>query len=102
MNLHDEIILASDLQRLYQIEADLAELSLSLIPEQREVLAKVISKLETFSDIHKVRTQDMLTFRDKIKIARDEYGSLQRKYTATTELLNTKQEVINKLLNEKI
>jgi len=103
MNINDHIILQSDMGRLWEALGDLSDFASKVDnAEEKEALLRIIFKFEKFSDIHRVRTYDLITYREKIEKARVEYRSLKLKYDGLTELVDSQKQVINKIMNEKM
>ena len=98
---HLQIQAAADLSRFYKLIDSVSELS-EKHPQIKAEAAKIIAKLDTLSEVHKVRNLDYFDLVDKIDIARSEYASLKRQNEALTEHNKTLQGAINKVLNDNI
>jgi hypothetical protein len=96
MKVEDDLLIQADLSTLYWVLGEVA----NKVKEDNDFI-KVLLELEQFVEIHKTRTRDMVTYRDTIKKARDEYRSLNLKYKGTKELLDTTRDMLNKVMNEK-
>lgn len=97
MKKADDLLLRADLDILYWV---LGEVS-SKVKEDNEFI-KVLLQLEQFVEIHKVRTKDMITYRDTIDKAREEYQSLHLKYKGTKEALEQTRKILNQVINTKM
>lgn len=95
----DDLLLRADLETLYGVLSRLAEYAKG--KEEKE-LVQLLLHLEKFVEIHKTRTSDMVTYRDTIEKARDEYRSLHLKYKGTKEQLDATQKVLHNIMNEKL
>ena len=93
----DDLLMRADLDTLYGLLSKLSEKA----KEDREMLP-ILLKLEEFVEIHKTRTRDMVTYRDTINKAREEYRSLYLKYTGTKETLEVTKKVLNEVMNAKM
>lgn len=103
MDINDQIILQSDLGKLWEALGDLSDYAQKVDnAEEREKLLRIIFKFEKFSDIHRVRTYDLITYREKIEKARVEYRSLKLRYDGLKELTESQKNVINRIMNEKM
>ena len=97
MKIEDDILLQADLKVLYWVLGEVAEKA-----KEDNDFIKVLLQLEQFVEIHKTRTNDMVTYRDTIEKARNEYRSLRLKYDGTKELLNTTKTMLDKVMNDKL
>ena len=95
----DDLLLRADLETLYGVLSRLAEYA--KVKEEKELI-QLLLHLEKFVEIHKTRTRDMVTYRDTIEKARDEYRSLHLKYKGTKEQLDATQKVLHNIMNEKL
>jgi hypothetical protein len=97
MNIKDDLLIKADLDVLYWVLDKVAD----KVKEDNDFI-KVLLQLEQFVEIHKTRTRDMVTYRDTIERAREEYRSLSLKYKGTSELLSETQSLLRKVMNEKM
>ena len=97
MSIKDDLLLRADLDTLYGALGMLSE----KCKEDNELI-KVLLHFEQFVEIHKTRTRDMVTYRDTIEKARNEYRSLKLKYDGTKEALKHTRDMLNKVMNQKI
>lgn len=97
MNIGDDLLLKADLDILYWVLGEVAE----KVKEDNDFI-KVLLQLEQFVEIHKTRTNDMVTYRDTIERARNEYRSLKLKYDGTKEMLTQTRSMLHKVMNEKL
>ena len=97
MSIKDDLLISADLSNLYWVLGELAEKA-----KEDDDLIKVLLQLEQFVETHKTRTRDMVTYRDTIERARNEYRSLKLKYDGTVEALNLKTKILSQVMNEKI
>lgn len=97
MSIEDDLLIQADLSTLYWVLGEVA----NKVKEDNDFI-KVLLELEQFVEIHKTRTRDMVTYRDTIKKAREEYRSLNQKYKGTQELLSTTRDMLTKVMNEKM
>lgn len=97
MSIKDDLLISADLDNLYWVLGQLAEKA-----KEDNDLIKVLLQLEQFVEIHKTRTRDMVTYRDTIERARNEYRSLKLKYDGTVDALNLKTKVLSQVMNEKM
>ena len=97
MNIADDLLLKADLDILYWVLGEVAE----KVKEDNDFI-KVLLQLEQFVEIHKTRTNEMVTYRDTIERARNEYRSLKLKYEGTKEMLTQTRSMLHKVMNEKL
>ena len=97
MKIEDELLIQADLKVLYWVLGEVAEKA-----KEDNDFIKVLLQLEQFVEIHKTRTNDMVTYRDTIEKARNEYRSLRLKYDGTKELLSTTKTMLDKVMNDKL
>lgn len=97
MKIEDDLLLQADLKVLYWVLGEVAEKA-----KEDNDFIKVLLQLEQFVEIHKTRTNDMVTYRDTIEKARNEYRSLRLKYDGTKELLGTTKTMLDKVMNDKL
>lgn len=97
MKIADDLLLNADLQVLYWVLGEVSK----KVKEDNEFI-KVLLQLEQFVEIHKTRTNDMVTYRDTIERARSEYRSLKLKYDGTSEALKHTRDMLNRVMNERI
>lgn len=97
MSIKDDLLISADLDNLYWVLGQLAEKA-----KEDDDFIKVLLQLEQFVEIHKTRTRDMVTYRDTIERARNEYRSLKLKYDGTVDALNLKTKVLSQVMNEKM
>lgn len=97
MKIEDDLLLQADLKVLYWVLGEVAEKA-----KEDNDFIKVLLQLEQFVEIHKTRTNDMVTYRDTIEKARNEYRSLRLKYDGTKELLSTTKTMLDKVMNDKL
>ena len=97
MSIKDDLLISADLDNLYWVLGQLAEKA-----KEDDDFIKVLLQLEHFVEIHKTRTRDMVTYRDTIERARNEFRSLKLKYDGTVDALNLKTKVLSQVMNEKM
>lgn len=97
MKIEDDLLIQADLSTLYWVLGEVA----NKVKEDNDFI-KVLLELEQFVEIHKTRTRDMVTYRDTIKKAREEYRSLNQRYKGMKEQLSTTQDMLSKVMNEKM
>jgi hypothetical protein len=97
MKIEDDLLLQADLKVLFWVLGEVAEKA-----KEDNDFIKVLLQLEQFVEIHKTRTNDMVTYRDTIEKARNEYRSLRLKYDGTKELLSTTKAMLDKVMNDKL
>lgn len=97
MKIADDLLLKADLDVLYWVLGEVAE----KVKEDNDFI-KVLLQLEQFVEIHKTRTNDMVTYRDTIERARNEYRSLKLKYDGTRDALKYTRDMLHKVMNEKM
>ena len=97
MNIEDDLLFKADLNTLYWVLGQVAEKA-----KEDDEFIKVLLQLEQFVEIHKTRTRDMVTYRDTIEKARNEYRSLKLRYDGTVELLELKTKMLEQVMNEKL
>ena len=97
MNIKDDLLISADINNLYWVIGELANKA-----KEDNDLIKVLLQLEQFVETHKTRTRDMVTYRDTIERAREEYRSLKLKYDGTVEALNLKTNILSQVMNEKM
>lgn len=97
MSIKDDLLITADLDTLYWVLGEVANKA-----KEDNDFIKVLLQLEQFVEIHKTRTRDMVTYRDTIERARNEYRSLKLKYDGTVEALDLKTKLLSQVMNEKI
>jgi hypothetical protein len=97
MSIKDDLLISADINNLYWVIGELANKA-----KEDNDLIKVLLQLEQFVETHKTRTRDMVTYRDTIERARNEYRSLKLKYDGTIEALNLKTKLLSQIMNEKM
>jgi len=97
MKIKDDLLISADINNLYWVIGELANKA-----KEDNDLIKVLLQLEQFVETHKTRTRDMVTYRDTIERARNEYRSLKLKYDGTVEALNLKTKLLSQIMNEKM
>ena len=97
MSIKDDLLISADLSNLYWVLGELAEKA-----KEDDDLIKVLLQLEQFVETLKTRTRDMVTYRDTIERARNEYRSLKLRYDGTVEALNLKTKILSQVMNEKM
>lgn len=97
MKIEDDLLIKADFQVLYYVLGEVAKKC-----KEDNGFTKVLLHLEQFVEIHKTRTNDMVTYRDTIEKARNEYRSLKLKYDGTKEALKHTRDMLNKVMNQKI
>lgn len=102
MKIADQLIYSDDLSRMYDALRDLLEAQSSGELSNPERVARIVYKFETFCDIHKVRTNDLITLKEKVEKARSEYRILSQKYRDAEEIATKTKQLLNQVLNEKM
>jgi len=97
MKVEDDLLIQADLSTLYWVLGEVA----NKVKEDNDFI-KVLLQLEQFVETHKTRTRDMVTYRDTIERARNEYRSLKLRYDGTVEALNLKTKILSQVMNEKM
>lgn len=97
MKKADDLLLRADLDILYWVLGEVAK----KVKEDNDFV-KVLLQLEQFVEIHKTRTNDMITYRDTIEKAREEYQSIYLKYKGTKEALESTRKILNEVMNTKM
>lgn len=97
MKKADDLLLRADLDVLYWVLGEVSK----KVKEDNEFI-KVLLQLEQFVETHKVRTNDMITYRDTIEKAREEYQSLYLKYKGTKEALEQTKKILVEVMNTKM
>ena len=97
MSIKDDLLITADLDTLYWVLGEVANKA-----KEDDDFIKVLLQLEQFVETHKTRTRDMVTYRDTIERARNEYRSLKLKYDGTVEALNLKTKLLSQVMNEKM
>ena len=97
MSIKDDLLITADLDTLYWVLGEVANKA-----KEDDDFIKVLLQLEQFVEIHKTRTRDMVTYRDTIERARNEYRSLKLRYDGTVDALNLKTKVLSQVMNEKM
>jgi hypothetical protein len=96
----DELIVSADVALLYDILGEFVEIA-KLFEDSKQMI-ELISKLNRFVNIHKVRCDDLMLLKSRIDTAREEYQSLSLKYKGTKEALEQLQRAHNQLLESKL
>lgn len=97
MSIKDDLLITADLDTLYWVLGEVANKA-----KEDDDFIKVLLQLEQFVEIHKTRTRDMVTYRDTIERARNEYRSLKLRYDGTVEALDLKTKLLSQVMNEKM
>jgi hypothetical protein len=102
MNLSDQLLYANDLEVLYDALNELLTAH-----DEGELgnpvrAARIVYKFERFVDIHKVRTSDLVTLKEKVEKARTEYRSLTIKYNGLKEELKQNKQLLESVINSKL
>ena len=97
MKVADDLLQSADLKVLYWVLGEVANKA-----KEDDDFIKVLLQLEQFVEIHKTRTNDMVTYRDTIEKARNEYRSLKLRYDGLSEQLAQTRELLHKVMNEKM
>mgnify|MGYP005990309673 CR=1 FL=1 len=102
MKIAEQLLYADDLGRLYDIMNDLLDGQKSGELSNPKRVARIVYKIESFTDIHKVRTSDLITLKEKVEKARSEYRMLNLKYHEAVESKNKSKELLNKVLESNL
>lgn len=102
MKLADQLLYADDLNRLYDLLNDVLDAQEKNELSNPERVARIVYKIESFTDIHKVRTTDLITLKEKVEKARTEYRLLNQKYRDAVDSRNKSKELLNKVLASKL
>ena len=97
MRIFDDLTIRADLDILHYVMGEM----LIKAKEDKEFI-KVLLQLEQFVAIHKTRTNDMVTYRDTIERAREEYRNLSLRYRGLKETLDLKTKILAEVMNEKM
>lgn len=97
MKTADDLLLRADLDTLYWVLGEVSKKA----KEDNEFI-KVLLQLEQFVETHKTRTRDMVTYRDTIEKARNEYRGLKLRYDGVSEQLKETRQLLHKVINEKM
>jgi hypothetical protein len=97
MKIEDDLLIQADFKVLYWVLDKVAEKA----KEDKEFI-NVLLQLEQFVEIHKTRTKDMVTYRDTIKKARNEYRGLKLKYDGMQEHLADTRNLLHKVMNDNV
>ena len=100
--LADQLLYADDLSRVYDVINDVLDAQESGELSNPKRVARIVYKLETFCDIHKVRTNDLITLKEKVEKARSEYRILNQKYRDAVDTASNTKQLLNKVLNDKM
>lgn len=102
MNLADQILYANDLEVLYDALNELLTAHEEGELSDPNRAARIVYKFERFVDIHKVRTSDLVTLKEKVEKARTEYRSLNLKYNGLKEELDANKKLLQSVINSKL
>ena len=102
MDLADQLLYANDLEVLYDALNELLTAHDEGMLSDPNRAARIVYKFERFVDIHKVRTSDLVTFKEKVEKARTEYRSLKLKYEGVKKELELQQELLQKVIDSKL
>ena len=102
MDITDQLIYSNDYALLYSAMNDLIEAQQNLELDDPSRVARIVHKFERFVSIHEVRTQDLVTLKEKVETARTEYRSLKLKYDGMKDRYESTKELLNTCLNERI
>ena len=102
MKIAEQLLYADDLARLHDILNDLLDAQKEGELSNPKRVARIVYKIESFTDIHKVRTTDLITLKEKVEKARTEYRLLNQKYRDAVESKNKMKELLNKVLESKL
>lgn len=101
MTASDTLLYAADLELLYDAFNDLLEAEREELSNPERV-ARIVYKFERFVSIHEVRTGDIITLKDRLEKAGNEYRALKLRYDGMTDRYNQSKELLNKVLNDKV
>lgn len=102
MNSTDELLLQADTAQLFGVLQLLADVAAESDEETKGKLINVLTELHKFVEIHNTRTRDLVTFRDKIEVARAEFSKVSHERDRYKNLFEDTQKQLHKLMSDEI
>lgn len=101
-NLSDTLLYAADLDVLYNAMNELLSAHSEGELDDPIRVARIVNKFERFVSIHEVRTNDLITLKEKVEKARTEYRSLKLKYDGLKERIEQKDKLLQQVIDSKL
>jgi len=101
-NLSDALLYANDLDVLYDALNELLTAHSEGELDDPIRAARIVQKFERFVSIHEVRTNDLVTHKEKKEKARTEYRSLKLRYDGLKERLEQKDKLLKQVIDSKL
>lgn len=102
IDLSDRLLYAADLDVLYDALNELTTAHAEGELGNPMRAARIIQKFERFATIHEVRTNDLITLKEKVEKARTEYRSLKLRYDGLKERLDQKDKLLQQVIDSKL
>jgi DNA-binding protein H-NS len=102
IDLSDRLLYAADLDVLYDALNELTTAHAEGELGNPARAARIIQKFERFATIHEVRTNDLITLKEKVEKARTEYRSLKLRYEGLKERLDQKNKLLQQVIDSKL
>ena len=99
-SLELELLYGADVGVLFHLLEEFPKLAKELPEEKQKEYIRLILELDKFVAIHRTRTQDLLTYMEKIETARMEYGKLRERNKDLEEQVKGLSELNSKIMDE--
>ena len=102
IDLSDRLLYAADLDVLYDALNELTTAHAEGELGNPARAARIIQKFERFATIHEVRTNDLITLKEKVEKARTEYRSLKLRYDGLEQRFKQKDTLLQQVIDSKL
>jgi len=96
------ILFNADLGILFHILEEFPKYGRDIPSEKQKEYVQLILELDKFVAIHRTRTQDLLTYANKIETARMEYGKMRDRNNDLEEQVKVLSELNSKIIDESL
>lgn len=101
-DLSDRLMYAADLELLYDALNLLTEAYNEGELDNPQRAVQIVQKFERFASIHEVRTNDLITLKEKVEKARTEYRSLKLRYDGLEQRFKQKDTLLQQVIDSKL
>jgi|11BtaG_2_1085332.scaffolds.fasta_scaffold00968_10 DNA-binding protein H-NS len=101
-DLSDRLMYAADLELLYDALNLLTEAYNEGELDNPQRAVRIVQKFERFASIHEVRTNDLITLKEKVEKARTEYRSLKLRYDGLEQRFKQKDTLLQQVIDSKL